>query len=216
MGSAAGKRQEVARPLSDELREEVEARLRFGRTVPQIEAELEALAADRTIPWAPRERTIRSWVAAGKVRRPTRPDDPWSLLTGAADDVALVMPVVPSIAALPRSVRWLSVREAEVIARVCRAAPGIRPAAAATLAVLYVERERLRKPTTDLDLYVALRPWEHGQHETEAEQLQRQQRYATAAEAAGVPRLFVSTWEPGFVIVGLTGYVTLRQEKIGG
>lgn len=173
---------------SEWLVEAVETRLRAGQTYEQAAEELARLKEQGKYDWTPSVRTIRSWVATGKVSRPPRPTDPWSLLTGSADDAALVLPVVPFITALPRTARWITIREAEAIARVRRAAPDIAPGAAATLGILYVTRERKRAATSDLDMYLASAPWRSPD---------AQNAYEEAAEAAGMQPIWVSPTTPG-------------------
>ncbi|HUG46952.1 MAG TPA: hypothetical protein VMP67_00920, partial [Candidatus Limnocylindria bacterium] len=137
----------------------------------------------------------------GKIRRPPRPEDPWSLLSGNADAVALVVPVLPLIASLPRSARSLSIREAEAVARVRRAAPDLPLAAALTLGALYVERERQRRPTADLDLYIAVGAWRY-EGETVKEWRAKHLAYQRLADAADAPAISVDPLLPGHVFAG--------------
>lgn len=198
----AGKRQGVAsRAVSDHLREKIEARLRFGHTYGQIAEELDEARRRGELDWAPSERTIRWWVDAGKVRRPARPEDPWSLLSGRPEDVGLVVPLVALFASLPESTRWLSIREAEIVVRLRRAAPDLHIVATATLASLYVERERLGRSMTDLDLYVSVGPWRD-------DSLEAQRAYLVVCAAAGVPAIHVGTGTPGELLVALAGTAT--------
>lgn len=179
------------------MRDQVEGMIRFGLTSEEIAARLAAAVTAGKLSWAPTGRTIRNWITAGRVRGPAKPDDPWSLITGHPDDLPLVIPAIPHVLALPPAARWLSVREAELIARVRKAAPDLPVAAAVTVSALYAGRESRRESTADLDLYLAGGPWRDGVDDV---------AYARLADRAGLPRIWVSHFQPGDVLVGVNSF----------
>ncbi len=203
-GSAERTRHAAERLPPDDVLEYVQSRLRFGRTPDQIGFETDEFFQEGKLSQAISGRTIRNWIASGKVRRPIRPDDPWSLLHGHPEDIALVAPAIPLMAAMPRATRWLSIRESEAIARIRRAAPELPLAAVLTLGTLYTERERQRKPTADLDLYVASRHW-LWEGESVEDWTRKELRYQGLARLAGVSALDVSLLIPGEVLFGVRG-----------
>jgi len=105
---------------------------------------------------------------------------------------------------MPRAARWLSIRESEAIARIRRAAPELPLAAVLTLGTLYTERERQRKPTADLDLYVTSRHW-LWEGESVEDWTRKELRYQGLARLAGVSALDVSPLIPGEVLFGVRG-----------
>lgn len=174
-----------------------------GRSPDAIADEL------RGEPNAPTGRTIRNWIARGWVSKPVRPSDPWSLMHGRPEDVPLVLPVLEVVARLPRAAQWLSIEEAEAVARIRRAVPEVKPAAALTLAILYVSRKG--KETTDLDLYLAFHPW-RSEDELEAEWTKRRQRYLAIAETARVEAIGVSGTHPGQAYSWIDGTSLINEE----
>lgn len=205
---AADIRQEAATKPNEWVVELVESRLRWGSSPKEVVAELEEMERRGDIGWAPSARTIRSWIATGRIRRPRRPEDPWSLVTGHPDDLALVVPVLPLVAHVPTRMNALSVREAEVIARVRRAAPDLPIAAAATVGVLYAAREQKGRSTAELDLYLAMHTW-RWDGESPEEWLWQQRRYIRLAEAAGVRAIGVSFVTPGRITNATTLIATV-------
>lgn len=180
--------------------DDVEWGLRRGLTPDQIAAELNG---------APTGRTIRNWITKEWVKRPVRPSEPWSVIRGSADDAALVLPVLQLLARWPREARWLSVEEADAIARVRKASPTMPAGIALSLAVVYLQRGR--SDTTDLDLYIAFHPW-HGADEPEPERRQRIERYQAVARDAGIPAIRVSDLHPGQIYSMETGLPLWAEE----
>ncbi len=204
--ATAGMRQESARLVSDGLREAVEARLRFGLTYAEIARELEDEEKAGRLAHAPAERTIRSWVATGKVRRPAGPREPWSVASGRADEVAFVVPVLRDLVRIRPDAPWPSIREAEIITRIRRVAdvPGV---IALTLAGLYVERERRHESTEELDLYLAFAPWRD-------EEANKEYIVIANSSAGRFRALWVSQFEPGRVTVGVNATVGVSVSAV--
>jgi hypothetical protein len=201
------------RPVPDELRESIETSLRFGLTVDQVAAQLVEQQKQGMVSYAPAARTIRSWISVGKLRRPVSPDDPWSILHGRADDVPYVVPVLPVIASLEPAARWLSVREAEIVARVGRAAPDLTASAIVTLAVVYAGREHDRRPTQDLDLFLGFAPWRRRDDESEERHEQRKALYLRLASAAGTFGVDVDPIVPGRIRYAKTIVADIEYHK---
>ena len=212
---AAGNRQTSARAVADELRERVETALRFGLTQEQIAEDLERDRRAGKIAYAPSARTIRSWIAAGKVHRPPSPGEPWSVLTGAPGDLELIAPLMPLVAALPaRSGRSLSLREAEIAARVRRAAPDLPLPGVLTLALVYAQRERARQSTAGLDLYLGFAPWRRKADRDEQWHEERKRLYHELTRRAGTYGVELDFDQPGGIRYAKTVFfdVAYRQE----
>lgn len=106
----------------------------------------------------PTIRTLQHW--AGR-NRPPDPSDLWSLrdsITGAA-----ARPVLEALGELIKRAEGRPVgitrAEAAYLIRVSRAAPDMPPWLAYTLARHYVYRKQAEMPATDIDAFLALRPW---------------------------------------------------------
>jgi hypothetical protein len=130
-------------------------------------------------------------------------------MRGRPEDLALVVPVLPLLARLPRSVRWISLEEAEALARVRRAAPDLPLAAALTLAVAYTRRGG--SDTTDLDLYVAMRPLSMPD-EPEEERMNRLRRYRAITRQMGVEPVTLSGIHPGLAYSMNDGTSVMNEE----
>lgn len=115
-------------------------------------------------------------------------------MRGPADDVGLVLPVLPLMTRWPQETRWLSLEEAAAIARISRATPDIPPAIALTLAIAYTRRGGSETP--DLDLYLAMKPWPREGEPADVMQ-DRRRRYMAVARRVGVAPIAASAIHPG-------------------
>jgi hypothetical protein len=108
----------------------------------------------------PDERRVRAWVTGAR----QDPSGPWSFGPDSdLDDARAVLGVLASVVEETEGRReYVTVDEAEWIARVVAISPDIPPLTAFRLATQYRLNTPHRAATEGLDLYVAFAPWRDG------------------------------------------------------
>lgn len=105
----------------------------------------------------PSLRTIQRLV---KEMEPPDPTEEWRLADTEPEDARLVLDVLAAVTVKTRGRARLTRATAEWVIRVRRAAPTLDPFEAYLYAREYRAREERRGDTRDLDLYLALAPWD--------------------------------------------------------
>ena len=148
------------RRVGGEVKEAIEELAMRGWKAPDIhEALVERFTAGR----APKLRTVQRWVA-----QKSDPSGAWRFADADAEDAALLLPVLAALISETRGRRKeLSNAEAERVAKICGAAPGVDPWYAYVLARLYMLREQANMASPDIDAYLAYAPW-RGKQEADA------------------------------------------------
>ncbi len=126
-------------------------------SAPNVSDLLKGLHKAGEITWVPSLRTIQEVM---RQHSPPDPSGPWSVADALDDDAALVLPVLAAIAERTSGRRSsFTRREAELIAKIRRAAPDLDLIAAFAYAREYMLCKERGVSTDDLDIGLAFSPW---------------------------------------------------------
>lgn len=151
--------QKFQRIVGTAIEKDIEAMVLAHYKPPAIHEELVKRHKSR----APSLRTVETWY-----RKLSPPDVTGAWSFTEADEPELVLPVLAALISETRGRRKeLTNAEAEWIAKICGAAPGIDPWYAYILARLYMLRKQAGLTSLDIDAYLAYAPW-RGEQEAQA------------------------------------------------
>lgn len=140
-----------------DILEVIEDRLGRGRTPRQISGEMEAdpRFKGRVVP------SIKTISRMAKVRRPPDPEERWSLIDAAPEEVPVVLALFAAMARHDKAWRWeyVTKENAHVLVRIQAAAPDLDPWVAYSLAERYLSHRARGLPTFGLDLGLAFSLW---------------------------------------------------------
>ena len=147
------------RRFDGEIQDQIGVLFLKGWSAAQIERQLQLDFPEHRVPSSRTiQRVVKSLQEDDSSDEPA--DSEWSMANARGDEAQIVLPVLRAVVQESQGRRLsISIREAEWIVKVLRAAPGLPPWPAYVLATKYMQREARGAQNLMLDLSLAFQVW---------------------------------------------------------